>query len=290
MSASWTNGCEAYVGPVAPELGEHALPGGRRRRAVDLRRLGRPGCAGMQHQRRDRRRHGLGSRGTGGRPLDGHALHRQQVEQHASAWTARGARAARPTSPRRPRCPPARVRVPTPSPLDAAAGKVFVANSEQHARPSVSTSTCNQIDDDRLRHADADRLGRPSQLPDGAGRERVHPLRGEQQRHRGRVQRDAVDHHLRGDGHAPSGPASRRPWPSTPAPTASCTSPTAPTSRIEYFSADDVQRHHDHAGCSTAPATVAVGQRPGGADRRQRCRRPLRGQRRAAGEGSRSSA
>ena len=40
VSASWTNGCEAYVGSVDAELGEHALPGGGRGRTVHLRRLG----------------------------------------------------------------------------------------------------------------------------------------------------------------------------------------------------------------------------------------------------------
>ena len=40
VSASWTNGCEAYVGQALPELREHALPGGGGRRAIDLRRLG----------------------------------------------------------------------------------------------------------------------------------------------------------------------------------------------------------------------------------------------------------
>ena len=40
VSASWTNGCEAYVGQATQNSGEHALPGGGRRRPVDLRRLG----------------------------------------------------------------------------------------------------------------------------------------------------------------------------------------------------------------------------------------------------------
>ena len=128
--------------PIVAELGEHALPGGGRGRAVDLRRLGRPGRAGLQHQRRDRCDDGLQSGGAGGRPLDRHPLHRQQVEQHASAWTARGARAARPTSPPRSRCH-GRARDPMPS-----------RSTQPPARSSwptpnssltvVSTATCNQ--------------------------------------------------------------------------------------------------------------------------------------------------
>ena len=67
-------------GPVAPELREHALPGGRRQGAVDLRRHRGPGVRGLQHQRGDRRVDGNRPRGAGRRSVDRHPVHRQQVE------------------------------------------------------------------------------------------------------------------------------------------------------------------------------------------------------------------
>ena len=77
------------------ELGEHALPGRRRGGAVDLRRLGRPGRAGMQHQRKDRGDHApiRWRRPWTPRPAP---CTSPTSRATSSAWTARAARAARP--------------------------------------------------------------------------------------------------------------------------------------------------------------------------------------------------
>ena len=57
--------------PVLPGRREHAVPGRCDGGAVDFRGLGRPGRAGLQHQRRDRRDDGHQSGGPGRRPLTG---------------------------------------------------------------------------------------------------------------------------------------------------------------------------------------------------------------------------
>ena len=132
VSASWTNGCEAYVGQSVQEFGEHAVPGGGSRGgAVEpLCRLGRPGRAGLQHQRLDRGDDGHQPRRPGRRRVDRNPLHCQQVEQHRE----RGRRGDSTSNPHElqhegARCPPARASGPDAVALDAAAGKVFVANT-----------------------------------------------------------------------------------------------------------------------------------------------------------------
>ena len=99
--------------PGAPELGEHPLPGGGRRRAVDLRRHRGPGVGGLQHQRGDLgvdgfrtrwRRRSTPRRGPSTSPTS---------RATPSAWTAREARAIRPTS--RPRARSRPGPAPTPS-------------------------------------------------------------------------------------------------------------------------------------------------------------------------------
>ena len=72
--------------------------------------------------------------------------------------------------------------------LDAPDGKVFVANSDS-TLTVVLHRELQPVDDERLQLADPDPLGWRSRLPGSARRQRLHPLRGEQQRHRRGLQR-----------------------------------------------------------------------------------------------------
>ncbi len=86
--------------------------------------------------------------------------------------------------------------------LDAAVGKVFVADHSNSALTAISTSTCNQTVTSGCSSPDPDCFGGPSQLPDGARRERLRldVVRGQRKRIGGRVQHRRHDHHVRHDG------------------------------------------------------------------------------------------
>ena len=175
-------------GSVDAELGEHAVPGGGRGRAVDLRGLGGPGRAGVQHQRRDRRAtDGLESRGAGGRPFHRDPLHRQQVQQHVSV-DSEGSTGNPPNFVTAGSVSTGSGSGPDAVALDAAAGKVFVADDSNSRLTVVSTSTCNQTTtagcSSPTQIASGGHLNSPTALAVSG----IHPLRGERQRYRGRLQ------------------------------------------------------------------------------------------------------
>ena len=180
--------------PDVPERGEHPVPGGGRRRAVDLRRHGGPGLAGLQHQRCR-----LGAR--------------RAVIRWPRPSTPRRALFTSPTRPSDTvsvdseggaNAPPHgphghdRVRV-GPTPLRSLRRSARRSSPTRAALAHRGVDGYLQSSPRRLRLADAGPVEWPPQLTGGARRQRVHALRGNAQRHCRGLQR--IDERLRGDGH-----------------------------------------------------------------------------------------
>ncbi len=198
VSASWTNGCEAYVAEVVPELGEHAFPGGRYRRAVDLRRHGGPGLPGLQRQRCHRRDHTgadpvaqavdpstgtlyIANKTSNSVSVDSEGGDQRLQRWHGllgvdRGWLGSGCRGARSVD-----------------------RKGVRRQQQQHAH-RVLDQYVQSVDDEWVWFDDADLFGWPSQRSYSIGRERVDVVRGERQRDGGGVQRVGLGHHLGGDG------------------------------------------------------------------------------------------
>ena len=181
-------------------------------------------------------------------------LHRRQVEQNASVWTARGARP--PGELRRCGLSFHRLRSGDRRALDATDSEVFVANSDEHAHRRLHREL-QPVDDERLQHLDDDGLGGFLDSPVGARRQWVHPLRGEQQRRRRGVRRAAEA--VRGYGDAPiglraDGCCGRRP-------NGVMYVADGTNNRIEYFSTAACNGT-TISGCSATPSTVSVGNDP----------------------------
>ena len=285
ISASWTNGCEAYVGQSVQQFREHALPGGSRGGAVNFRRLGRP------RQRRAATSTARLRQTTGTNPVaqavdastgtlyianktqqyrerGQRGQHEQPVElQHEGLGVPPARARARPPWLWTPR--PARLR----------------GEHQQHAyrRPDQPRAT-------RPPRPGAARPPRSSRMvtssSPAACRQRIHALRGEQQRH-GR------DYNALDDAFITSVTL-----PPSSVPTALAVDSTngfvyvadGTNNRLEYFDASTRNATTFTTPCSTAPSIEAVGHDPVAADCVGRSRQPVRGQRRAPGAVSRSSA
>ena len=113
VSASWTNGCEAYVGQSVQNSENTLFQAAAAEGQSIFVATGDQGAEGCNINGRDLCLDRLEPGGAGGRSLDGHAVHRQQVEQYGQ----RRQRGEREQSDelRHRRLGPDRVRDPMPS-------------------------------------------------------------------------------------------------------------------------------------------------------------------------------
>ena len=153
VSASWTNGCEAYVGQSLQNSENTLFQAAAAEGQSIFVAIGRPGSRGLQHQRRDR----------GDRPARTRSR-RRSIRRPATLYVAN-------KSEQHPQCrqrgeheQPRQLRdrglgvTPGSGPdavaLDAPDGKVFVANADS-TLTVILDGTCNQTDDEWLQLADA---------------------------------------------------------------------------------------------------------------------------------------
>ena len=196
VSASWTNGCEAYVGQSIQNSENTLFQAAAAEGQSIFVASGDQGSEGCNVNEKISASTGSNPVAQAVDPSTGTLYIANQSEQHGE----RGQRGKheQPDKLRHRRLGLHRhgSRCRRPRRLG---GEGLRGELRRHAHRHLHRDL-QPIVDERLQLADPDRLGRPSQRPGRTRRQWLHPLRGKQQRHCRGLQRDARPR-LRGNGH-----------------------------------------------------------------------------------------
>ncbi len=168
VSASWTNGCEAYVGQSIQNSENTLFQAAAAEGQSVFVASGDQGAQGCNIN-------GEIDAATGSDPVaqavdpSTGTLYVANKSSNTVSVDSEGS-AEQPGELRHGRHVSRRDRAPTPSPSMRAADRRCSWRMPDSTLTAFSTSACNQVDDERLRLADADRLGWPSQRPGRARR------------------------------------------------------------------------------------------------------------------------
>ena len=255
VSASWTNGCEAYVGQSIQNSENTLFQAAAAEGQSIFVASGGSGVRGLQHQRGDRlrRRAPIPWR----RPSTPRQAPSTSPTKSAtrSAWTAREARATRRTS-----RPPGSVSTgtgPDAIALDASAGKVFVANVG---------STLTVFPTAPATRSTTSGCGAPTQIPSGGHLSAPAALAvSGSTLYVGNSNGTVAIYNATTNAYVTTVTL-----PSSSVPTALAVDATngfvyvadGTNSRIEYFNADDVQRDHDSRDARPRRRPSSVGNDP----------------------------